>query len=180
MNAVPRSTPDTAVAPAEMILWDGVGASHRGELPKLNLALLERAVEFARYSQDRVILADGQRCFWRQTGWIEQLVKRDQFCGTACCLAGFALLVTGNLHRNPFTGYEVNPLVVTEQGTIPLGEMEVGESFLHAGQWVFGLTEPEARALFDAGQPVEAVEALAESIARSRGLLLGDTDDNDD
>lgn len=147
------------------------------DLPKINIDLFYEIVDWLNSPVKDIA--------WQQGDWFRQGMDGEHilsisengtatnlvepnWCGTACCVAGYAAL--SQLDNKQ--AYALNaggvPTVVTKAN----GEKQKTLNIGHAGQVILGLTDSEANRLFDGSNTKAAViETLAE-IAANRGYHL--------
>lgn len=135
------------------------------ELPELNQEMLEDVILWAMRSYltgnepaqvDALTEEDGTPLLrtWRQNQWS---------CGTACCIAGAAILMGG---WKPLA-YDDDTLVYEA-----VDSMGLTSSIESAAENLLGLTNVEAANLFNGGNWIEDVLNIAHRIADARGLTL--------
>lgn len=168
----------------EAWILDGTGNVYEDEaLPKMNIALMERAIRWARAGGD-------DQYAWNQNWWTKWWMstpkgywneyeerhtansQEENFCGTSFCMAGYALFQTGNLVRSTDHLGEYRP-VSEIQGyngeTVVVSSDESLIDWSSAGAAVLGLTEDEAREFFDGDNTLHRLENLAQDFADARG-----------
>lgn len=193
---------------------DGTGAQYPA-LPKLNTALLEECMNWAIASYhgelapsepvhnqgswnmyakiDRRLGITKRFQRWSvpsnnytDGAWNAQLAEKN-FCGTAYCMSGRGLQLTGNLQQPvPNADYvSIGEVYCNVQKVVPkkdfvawdpapLAEMAptFEPDFTAAGQAVFGLTYTEAMLFFTGSNTIHDLVAQANRIADSRGEEL--------
>lgn len=119
-------------------------------LPTPNIPLLRKAVEWA---ESEAAKTDGT-CLWNQA---EYVIDRGE-CGTAYCIAGFAV---------------VNGVASAEVDAWGLLEVDGRPRHWHtAGREVLGLSDDEADDLFADSNSITDVREVAEQIAGRAGERL--------
>lgn len=164
---------------------DGVGAEE-DSLPKLNLDLLERAVNWAERSEKKQIEPDEPT--WYQGSWGRKLLskwvthygrndkghftgqntEKLQACGTAFCIAGYVGQVTGNAKWDGTTWVPTQEIVPYSGDVVKL-DAECDVFWYRAGAAILGLTDKEAYTLFSANNSLARVKTISRNIAHSRG-----------
>lgn len=99
---------------------------------------------------------------WEQGDWVEVKYdpETDEPCGTTCCFAGHALLLSGDYEAVLYTDpedYEFAELVEIETGE------EVSDPAAEAAN-VLGLTDREAKELFYGYNRIENIKYIVEAI----------------
>jgi hypothetical protein len=163
------------------------------DLPTLNVALLEECLKWAEFSAG----TEGNPA-WYQASWVSNILGGDQrdstfefgrrigaaqfeenYCGTAYCMAGYALQQTGNLVTVQMP-HLIDGVANTQE---PKNEIvnERGECLSMAGRrldWnsagghVLGLSYREAHAFFDGDNTLEKLKAFAAAFAERRGVPI--------
>lgn len=146
----------------------------RIEVPELDLGLLREQITWARKSHE--VKEPFAELDWDQSVWAETEFKTepvavkneeghltgyvsDDFCGTACCLAGSVAIRRGK----PLWQKQPN-------GNYGACWMSTGDTVEEFAAKQLGLTWREARIMFDENAPIEFLEAMAEGVCIRRGL----------
>lgn len=112
--------------------------------PNANIPLLRKAVEWVEVEDAKK--RRGERSEWDQNNW----------CGTACCVAGHVVQTTGWEMPKDFDAALSYPLVYRNG---------VSESVSHAAKQELGITTAEAGFLFAASNDAATIRNIAEAIA---------------
>ena len=131
-------------------------------LPPPNLPLLRKVLDHV----------DAHPQEWNQGTWIVQTRNVDQSCGTACCIAGWASLLSGDEPEfEPMLGLTATGLVYEARAATVATDN--GERFIsRRAQELLGLTSVEADELFAGGNSRAQVQRIAEQIAERAGEVL--------
>lgn len=174
-----------------MTVIDGAGYEQHTTLPKLNTILLEDVVNWAIESHNGTLPENQPK--WHQQVWNNFVVtakgRRNEkgqfqktelnFCGTAFCIAGMALQITGSLN-NDFSeqlkyAFRGDSIEVQPADTIHSwnhGVVDSHGNFRDDGAAVLGLTYTEASRLFNGDNGIHQVVKYATDIANTRGETL--------
>lgn len=121
-------------------------------LPTPNLPLLHKVLSHI----------DAHPEEWNQGQWITRGVENA--CGTACCIAGWAVLLNGDAPEFLWDDADDTWWVITPDGA--------RERVADRAPEALGLTPREARRLFHPGNSREEVQRYAAEIAARAGEVL--------
>lgn len=123
----------------------------------VNEALLEEGVRWARMESQK----PEQQREWLQGAWLVDLKaagataksrwSRSPSCGTAGCIAGWAVVVSGERLGKPNSLGQIN-------------ETKTGRSIPERAKELLDITEIQADRLFSGGNDIEDIETIAEKI----------------
>lgn len=156
------------------------------DLPKLNVALLEEAVQWAEFESGKNGVA------WHQGSWVSTIQNAEvdlfnpdeddyvtfyhnvpkNFCGTTFCMAGYALMQTHNLVRDDEIYYPAQEIRGYNGEVVEAEGGEDSVDWIAGGAAVLGLTYSEARQFFDGANNLDLLKELAKSFADARGEYI--------
>lgn len=146
-----------------MTCVDGVGTTYSA-LPELNVSLLESAVRWAEYDSHKP-----DQPSWDQEQWAR--AESENFCDSSFCIAGYAAVQQGMLELRLIALCGDESCCPTEWDYVRTSGLSYF-SYFELGKKALGLTQAEAKHLFDGGNDIDHIRHLAKDIAASRGVSI--------